>query len=64
MTELLGRVAEAEPAKFVTSYANIEPTEVLPNQAVRISINVVNCGGATGSYRVVLNINTSRIARS
>ena len=57
VTELSGRVAEAEPAKFVTSYANIEPTEVLPNQAVRISINVGNCGTATGSYRVVLNIN-------
>jgi len=57
VTELLGRVAEAEPAKFVTSYASIEPTEVLPNQTARISINVANRGGTAGTYQVVLNIN-------
>ena len=57
VTDVSGRVAEAEPAKFSTSYANIEPTQVVPDQVVSISLDVANSGSTRGSYEVVLNIN-------
>jgi len=52
-----GEVAELEPAKFTTLQPNIHPTQVLPNQAVNISINIANHGASTGTYQLVLNIN-------
>ncbi len=51
-----GMVAEAEVAEFVTSNIDIEPSQVLPDQVVSISVNVANSGGAGENYQVVLNI--------
>ena len=51
-----GMVAEVEAAKFVISEIRIAPIQVLPNESVTISVNVINNGGRIGDYLVVLNI--------
>jgi PKD repeat protein len=57
VTDASGTVAEAEPAKFTTSQANIAPNQVTADREVSISLDVSNHGGTTGSYQVVLEIN-------
>ncbi len=57
VVDVSGTVAEIEAAEFATSNIDIAPTQVLPDQVVSISVNVINSGGARGDYQVVLNIN-------
>jgi PKD repeat protein len=56
VVDVSGKVAEVEGAEFVVSDINIEPTQVLPDEVVTISVNVVNSGGTRGDYHIVLNI--------
>jgi len=46
-----------EPASFSASYLQISSSQVSPNQAVTISINIANTGGTSGSHTVTLYIN-------
>jgi PKD repeat protein len=59
ITVLRARRAEPvpEPARMVTSYLLVSPQQVLPNQAVEISINIGNHGGTGGTRDVALYIN-------
>jgi hypothetical protein len=45
------------PAVFSTNYARVSPQQTYADQPVTISANVVNSGGETGNYQVVLKIN-------
>jgi hypothetical protein len=45
------------PAVFSTNYARVTPQQTYADQPVTISANVVNSGGETGNYQVVLKIN-------
>jgi hypothetical protein len=47
----------AEPAKMSTSYLNVDPVQVLPNQEVVVSANVCNQGGEDGSTTATLTVN-------
>jgi PKD repeat protein len=57
VVDVSGTVAEVEAAKFATSNIDIEPTQVLSDRIVSISVNVTNSGGTRGDFQVVLNIN-------
>jgi len=57
VVDVSGGVAEVEVAEFAISSINIEPSHVLPYEVVTVSVNVVNRGGTSGNYQVVLNIN-------
>ncbi len=48
-----------EPARTVTSYLNVDPTQVLPGQQVTVSANVCNSGGERGSHTASLAVNGS-----
>jgi len=50
---------EVEPARTVTSYLNVDPTQVLPGQQVTVSANVCNSGGERGSHTASLAVNGS-----
>ncbi|MCJ7515429.1 MAG: hypothetical protein MUO89_05625, partial [Dehalococcoidia bacterium] len=45
------------PPSLTLKYLNINPQQVYTNQPVTISTNVVNIGGETGNYNVILKIN-------
>jgi hypothetical protein len=48
--------APARPARFLTTYPQIVPTRVLPNQPVNILLNVKNVAASGGYYSAVLYI--------
>ena len=45
------------PADMTAKYITVSPQQASANQPVTISTNVVNKGGQTGSYNLVLKIN-------
>jgi len=54
--ELPGEAA-SEPANLKAAYLLISPEQVMPNQQVKISINIGNDGGSVGARSVALYIN-------
>jgi len=45
------------PAAFSVSNLSVEPAEIGPEESVTISVSVLNYGGKSGSYKVILKIN-------
>ncbi len=57
VTEPRDKTVKLEPAKMSTSYLNIDPVQVLPNQEVTVSANICNQGGEDGSSTATLSVN-------
>jgi len=55
---VLGYEAVPTPAAFEISSLNISPTEVEIGETVNITVLVANTGGQSGSYQVILKINS------
>jgi len=56
---VLGYEAVPTPAAFEVSSLHISPTEVEIGETVNITVLVANTGGQSGSYQVILNINSA-----
>jgi len=52
------------PAAFTCSSLFISPTEVAPEEKVKVSVSVANTGGREGSYTAVLKLNGEEAEKS
>jgi hypothetical protein len=48
---------EAEPAKMLVSYLNVDPQQVLPGQEVTVSANICNSGEEDGTKTASMAVN-------
>ena len=62
MFAILAKLAPPAPASFECSLLSISPTEVDIGETVNVTILVANTGGQSGSYQVVLRINSMAAA--